>query len=300
MDSSSVASHVVGMVKGVTTSFVIDMGIVLQVNSLPHFGLLLQRPVRGGSLPADLLSVGLQLLTAVCAPHSQTSACPSCNDAVSMPSSCSDMITQLEHRTLQGNTPDLLPEQLLGTIRFSNLDLRLAKHLDPVQHRQLSRMASSTGSSGRQPTSPPPVAWPTPGSGPSRLSSVGSGHLLSMAEESSRQHRAAMRNGGSLGSRMSDPAALEQAGRQTFWGSPQLTPQPPGSGGGMHAAAAQMQHHSNPQPTGRTTTAASDELFSMKYDGSRALHRSEPHSSHQRSDGSLQRRRSHSDGARHS
>ena len=41
MDSSSVASHVVGMVKGVTTSFVIDMGIVLQVNSLPHFGLQL-------------------------------------------------------------------------------------------------------------------------------------------------------------------------------------------------------------------------------------------------------------------
>eukprot|EP00891_Asterochloris_glomerata_P005200 jgi/Astpho2/5200/Aster-04779 len=76
VDSSSVASHVVGMVKGVTTSFVIDMGIVLQ-----------------------------------------------------------------------GNTRDCLPEQLLGTIRFSNLDLRLAKHLDPLQHRQLSRMGSSSGSS---------------------------------------------------------------------------------------------------------------------------------------------------------
>ena len=33
VDSSSVASHVVGMVKGVTTSFVIDMGIVLQVKA---------------------------------------------------------------------------------------------------------------------------------------------------------------------------------------------------------------------------------------------------------------------------
>ena len=41
MDSSSVASHVVGMVKGVTTSFVIDMGIVLQVNSMPNFSLQL-------------------------------------------------------------------------------------------------------------------------------------------------------------------------------------------------------------------------------------------------------------------
>ena len=208
------------------------------------------------------------------------------------------MTTQFEHCTLQGNTPDLLPEQLLGTIRFSNLDLRLAKHLDPLQHRQLSHMGSSTGSSGRRPTSPPPVAWPNPGSGPSWLTSVGSGHLLSMAEESSRQHRAAMRNGSSLGSRSSDPAALEQAGRQTFWGSPHQTPQPPASG--MHAAATQTRHYSNPQPTGSTTTAASDELFSMKYDGSRGAHRSEPHSGLQRSDSSLQRRRSHSDGARHS
>ena len=207
--------------------------------------------------------------------------------------------TQSEHCILQGNTPDLLPEQLLGTIRFSNLDLRLAKHLDPLQHRQLSHMGSSTGSSGRRPTSPPPVAWPNPGSGPSRLSSVGSGHLLSMAEESSRQHKAAMRNNGSsLGSRSSDPAALEHTGRQTFWGSPHLTPQATGSGS-VHAAA-QTQHHSYPQPTGSTTTAASDELFSMKYDGSRGAHRSEPQSSLQRSDSSLQRRRSHSDGARHS
>ena len=69
MDSSSVASHVVGMVKGVTTSFVIDMGIVLQVNSMPNFSLQLQRPVCDSLLPAGLLSVGLQLLTAVCAPH---------------------------------------------------------------------------------------------------------------------------------------------------------------------------------------------------------------------------------------
>ena len=73
MDSSSVASHVVGMVKGVTTSFVIDMGIVLQVKACHILVCSSQQPVCGSLLPAGLLSFDHQLLTAVCAPHLRTS-----------------------------------------------------------------------------------------------------------------------------------------------------------------------------------------------------------------------------------
>ena len=62
MDSSSVASHVVGMVKGVTTSFVIDMGIVLQVNSKPHL-------VCSSNKPAGQLAAGNPAVSRTPAAH---------------------------------------------------------------------------------------------------------------------------------------------------------------------------------------------------------------------------------------
>ncbi|KAL3133701.1 hypothetical protein ABBQ32_008199 [Trebouxia sp. C0010 RCD-2024] len=179
MESSTVANHVVALVKGVTTSQTIDMAVVLQ-----------------------------------------------------------------------GSRPELLPERLLGSVRFCHLDLKTAIPLNPNDYPDdlLEDIPLSPPSAPHSPSAPPP-GGPTPDSvmqsslsaqslhslrsasaTGSNISAQDMGHLEALRQSSGTNGHVQTQPASDRGKFGSGPVSFPHVGSGSMWSSQPVTSGQMGSG----------------------------------------------------------------------